>query len=155
MHSLFFLAHPYKIDPYRKFFRNRSMVFSQWIDLSLGDDGSCTWSLSSGGAVMFVNEAMRRSLPRSIFTQIVPIITNFWSRYLHHTLLAVWLFIVFQFAFNNSGIVVNILIKKFQLAFSCIYFIDQFLKRPFSSDCLFADGFLKNIYGNIVVLTVL
>jgi len=36
------LAHPFKIDPYRKFFRNRSMVFSQRIDLSLGDDGSCT-----------------------------------------------------------------------------------------------------------------
>ena len=42
-HSLyangFFLAQPYKNDPYRKFFRNRSMVFSQRIDLSLGDDG--------------------------------------------------------------------------------------------------------------------
>ena len=42
-HSLtrmaFFLAHPYKIDPYRKFFRNRSILFSQRIDLSLGDDG--------------------------------------------------------------------------------------------------------------------
>ena len=34
----FFLAHPYKIDPYRKFFRNRSMFLSQRIDLSLGDD---------------------------------------------------------------------------------------------------------------------
>ena len=42
------LAHHYKIDPYRKFFRNRSVFFSQWIDLSLGDDGSCTWPLSSG-----------------------------------------------------------------------------------------------------------
>ena len=33
------LAHPYKIDPYRKFFRNRSVFQSQRIDLSLGDDG--------------------------------------------------------------------------------------------------------------------
>ena len=31
-----------------KFFRNRSMVFSRWVDLSLGDDGSCTPPLSSG-----------------------------------------------------------------------------------------------------------
>ena len=46
----FFLAHPYKIDPYHKFFRNRSVVFSRWIDLSLGDDGSSTWPLSSGQA---------------------------------------------------------------------------------------------------------
>ena len=36
------LAHPFKIDPYRKFFRNRSMFLSQQIDLSLGDDGSRT-----------------------------------------------------------------------------------------------------------------
>ena len=36
------LAHHYKIVPYRKFFRNRSVFFGQWIDLSLGDDGSCT-----------------------------------------------------------------------------------------------------------------
>ena len=35
---VFCLAHPFKIDPYRKFFRNRSVVFSQQIDLSLGDD---------------------------------------------------------------------------------------------------------------------
>ena len=42
------LARPYKIDPQGKFFRNRSMVFSQRIDLSLGDDGSCTLPLSSG-----------------------------------------------------------------------------------------------------------
>ena len=36
------LAHPYKIDPYHKFFRNRSVVFGRWADLSLGNDGSCT-----------------------------------------------------------------------------------------------------------------
>ena len=36
------LAHYYKTDPYHKFFRNRSMFQSQRIDLSLGDDGSCT-----------------------------------------------------------------------------------------------------------------
>ena len=36
------LAHPYKIDPQSKFFRNRSVFFDRWIDLSLGDDGSCT-----------------------------------------------------------------------------------------------------------------
>ena len=51
-HSLtrmaFFLAHPYKIDPYRKFFRNRSVFFGRLVDLSLGDDGSCTRPLSSG-----------------------------------------------------------------------------------------------------------
>ena len=35
------LAHPYKIDPYRKFFRNRSVCFGRWVDLPLGDDGSC------------------------------------------------------------------------------------------------------------------
>ena len=34
------LAHPFKIDPYRKFFRNRSVFFGRWVDLSLGDDGS-------------------------------------------------------------------------------------------------------------------
>ena len=34
------LAHPFKIDPQSKFFRNRSIVFSQRIDLSLGGDGS-------------------------------------------------------------------------------------------------------------------
>ena len=39
---LSFLARYYKIDPYHKFFRNRSMFQSQRIDLSLGDDGSCT-----------------------------------------------------------------------------------------------------------------
>ncbi len=44
----FLLAHPYKIDPQSKFFRNRSMIFSQRIDLSIGDDGSCTRPLSSG-----------------------------------------------------------------------------------------------------------
>ena len=33
------LAHYYKIDPYHKFFRNRSVFFGRWIDLSLGDDG--------------------------------------------------------------------------------------------------------------------
>ena len=33
------LAHPFKIDPYRKFFRNRSVVFSWWVDLPLGGDG--------------------------------------------------------------------------------------------------------------------
>ena len=32
------MAHSYKIDPYRKFFRNRSVVFGRWIDLPLGDD---------------------------------------------------------------------------------------------------------------------
>ena len=32
------LARPYKIDPYRKFFRNRSMIFGRWVDLSLGGD---------------------------------------------------------------------------------------------------------------------
>ena len=42
------LAHPFKIDPYRMFFRNRSVFFSQRIDLSLGDDGNCTRPLSSG-----------------------------------------------------------------------------------------------------------
>jgi len=36
----FFLAQPFKIDPYRKFFRNLSMVFGRWADLSLGIDGS-------------------------------------------------------------------------------------------------------------------
>ena len=36
--DLDFLAHPFKIDPHRKFFRNRSVVFSQRIDLSLGGD---------------------------------------------------------------------------------------------------------------------
>ena len=36
------MAHYYKIDPYHKFFRNRSVLLSQRIDLSLGDDGSCT-----------------------------------------------------------------------------------------------------------------
>ena len=46
--DLDFLAHPFKIDPYNKFFRNRSVVFGQWIDLPLGDDGSCTPPLSSG-----------------------------------------------------------------------------------------------------------
>ena len=35
----FVLAHPFKIDPYRKFFRNRSVFFGPWADLSLGDDG--------------------------------------------------------------------------------------------------------------------
>ena len=45
---LFFLAQPFKIDPQSKFFRNRSVVQSQRIDLSLGDDGSSTWPLSSG-----------------------------------------------------------------------------------------------------------
>ena len=34
-----FLEHPYKIDPQNKIFRNRSMVFSQRIELPLGDDG--------------------------------------------------------------------------------------------------------------------
>ena len=34
------LAYPYKIDPYHKFFRNRSVFQGQRIDLSLGDDGS-------------------------------------------------------------------------------------------------------------------
>ena len=33
-----FLAHTYKIDPNRKFFRNRSVFFGQRIDLSLGGD---------------------------------------------------------------------------------------------------------------------
>ena len=33
-----FLSCPFKIDPQSKFFRNRSVVFSQRIDLSLGDD---------------------------------------------------------------------------------------------------------------------
>ena len=37
-----FSALTYKIDPYRKFFRNRSVCFCRWINLSLGDDGSCT-----------------------------------------------------------------------------------------------------------------
>ena len=32
------LALTYKIDPYSKFFRNRSMIFGRWVDLSLGDD---------------------------------------------------------------------------------------------------------------------
>ena len=43
-----FLAHPFKIDPYNKFFRNRSVFFGRWMDLSLGDDGSCTRPLFSG-----------------------------------------------------------------------------------------------------------
>ncbi len=43
------LSCPYKIDPQSKFFRNRSVFRSQRIDLSLGDDGSCTPPLSSGG----------------------------------------------------------------------------------------------------------
>ena len=38
--STFFLAHYYKIDPYHKFFRNRSMFQSQRIDLSPGGEGS-------------------------------------------------------------------------------------------------------------------
>jgi len=42
------LAHPFKIDPQSKFFRNRSVFFGRWIDLSLGDDGNCTRPLSSG-----------------------------------------------------------------------------------------------------------
>ena len=46
--GVFYLARPYKIDPQGKFFRNRSMVFRQRIDLPLGDDGSCTRPLSSG-----------------------------------------------------------------------------------------------------------
>ena len=45
----FALTYSCKINPYRKFFRNRSVFFGRWIDLSLGDDGSCTRPLSSGG----------------------------------------------------------------------------------------------------------
>ena len=35
----FFLAIAVNFDPYAYFFRNRSEIFSQRIDLSLGDDG--------------------------------------------------------------------------------------------------------------------
>ena len=42
------LAYSYKIDPYNKFFLNRSVFFGQRIDLPLGDDESCTPPLSSG-----------------------------------------------------------------------------------------------------------
>ena len=31
------LSCPFKIDPYCKFFRNRSVFFGRWVDLSLGD----------------------------------------------------------------------------------------------------------------------
>ena len=34
------LAHPYKIDPYRKFFRNRSVFFGRRVDLSPGVYGA-------------------------------------------------------------------------------------------------------------------
>ena len=39
MATFFVLAHPFKIDPQGKFFRNRSVFFGRWIDLSLGEDG--------------------------------------------------------------------------------------------------------------------
>ena len=52
-----FLAQPYKIDPYHKFFRNRSVIFGRRIDLSLGDD-ELRKSPSGEFPTMPVNEAM-------------------------------------------------------------------------------------------------
>ena len=37
-----FLTHPYKIDPYKAIVQKQSVIFDERIDLSLGDDGSCT-----------------------------------------------------------------------------------------------------------------
>lgn len=54
----FFLARYYKIDPYHKFFRNRSVFFGRWIDLSLGDDGSSLDRYLLGGYSMLANDAM-------------------------------------------------------------------------------------------------
>ena len=45
---VFNLAHPFKINPYRKFFRNRSVVFSQRIDLSLAMTGAKSCPRSFG-----------------------------------------------------------------------------------------------------------
>jgi len=46
-----FLSFPFKIDPYRKFFRNRSVIFGRWVDLSLALMGVTCDSGLSGGAV--------------------------------------------------------------------------------------------------------
>ena len=42
------MCYHYEIDPYKAIVQKQSMIFTVRIDLSLGDDGSCTRPLSSG-----------------------------------------------------------------------------------------------------------
>lgn len=60
-----------------------------------------------------------------------------------------------KLALNHSGIVVKVLIQKFQFAFPGVYLIDQLLNRPFGSNCFFEKRSLENIYCNIVIFPIL
>ena len=60
----FSLAHPFKIDPQSKFFRNRSVVFSHRIDLSLGDDGKSVFPAICRGVLSCLQTNLCKSKRR-------------------------------------------------------------------------------------------